>query len=107
MEKLTVEAVLPPHSESELEGVASIARHHCNGVDVRAGLRPQLDLCSHLLVDRQRRSHVHQHSKGLALVVGARDVGDHVCVHLVVGIQHTAAVPLDERGVQQGNLLDL
>ena len=34
----TVEAVLPPHNQGELEGVASIAGANSNSVDVRAGL---------------------------------------------------------------------
>ncbi len=105
--KLTVECVLPPNVHGELERVPSISRRHSNGVDVRAGVRVDLDqrlnLCKHL----QRRAEVHIHREDFSLVVGAGDVCDHVGVHLVVGVQHSAAVPLDQRGVQQGYLLHL
>ena len=105
--ELTVECVLPPNVHGELERVPAISGRHSNGVDVRAGFRVDLDqhlnLCKHL----QRCAEVHVHREDFSLVVGAGDVGDHVGVHLVVGVQHSAAIPLDERGVQQGYLLHL
>lgn len=67
----------------------------------------QLDEAQHLLKDRQGRADVNIACEQLALVVGARDVDDHVGVHLVVGVQHPAAIPLDQGGVQQCNLLHL
>ena len=67
----------------------------------------QLDEASHLLKDRQGSADVDVASEQLALVVGAVDVDNHVGVHLVVGVQHPAAIPLDQCRVQQCNLLDL
>lgn len=67
----------------------------------------QLDEASHLVKHRQGGADVDVASEQLALVVGAVDVDNHVGVHLVVGIQHPAAVPLDQRRVQQRNLLHL
>lgn len=105
--KLTVETVLPPHHQGELEGVPAISRVHSNSIDVRAGLRVQLDEASRLLKDRQGSADVDVASEQLALVVGAVDVDNHVSVHFVVGVQHPAAIPLDQRCVQQCNLLNL
>lgn len=105
--KLTVECVLPPNVHGELERVPGISGRHSNSVDVWAGFRMDLDqrfnLCKHL----QRCAEVHIHREDFSLVVGSGDVGDHVGVHLVVRVQHSAAVPLDQRGVQQRYLLHL